>query len=159
MIRAKEYSVTPPFHALPGDVIERDGMVARLKRNGATIATSTLGPATTLDSGDVTTRRVISSIFEAEEIRMSLSLTVADVIHEPDGSKTIQFPGGNGVNYQQTDFDQAVSDVNSIEWQMKFVLARYAAKSPDLSSDTSISGKTFEWNPASDLTPFAIGEI
>jgi hypothetical protein len=159
MIRAKEYSVTPPFHALPGDVIERDGTVARLKRNGATIATSTLGPATTLDSGDVTTRRVISSIFEAEEIRMSLALEVVDVVHNPDGSKQINFPGGSGITVQPEDFDTAVTAVNSDEWKLSFILARMKAHSPDLSSDASISGFRFEWNPASDLSPMTLGEV
>lgn len=160
MIKGREYSVTPPFHVLPGDVLERgDGDEIHLKRNGVVVATSVLGPPVALDSGDVSTKRIITSVFEAEEVTMSLSLRVVDVTHEPDGSKTIHFPSGASTNYPPASFDQAVEDVNSEIWQMSFVLARMKAASPDLSSDVSITGKTFEWNPASDLNPMAIGEV
>jgi hypothetical protein len=42
---------------------------------------------------------------------------------------------------------------------MSFILARMKAHSPDLSSDASISGFRFEWNPASDLSPMTLGEV
>lgn len=159
MIKVKEYTVDPPFHALPGDKVERDGTAAYLKRNGATVATSVAGTPVNLESGDVTTKRVISSIFEAEEITMGL-LQILDVTHNPSGTKTVHFPGGNSTEYGIGDLDAAADEAETPEFLFKIMAARWRNRSPTYASDESITNKMIEHLPATEFgNPISIGDI
>lgn len=160
MIKGREYSVTPPLHALLGDSLERGtGNSIHLRRGGAIVATSTLGPAIKVDSGNVTTKRIISSIFEAEEITMSNTMTISDVIHNADGTKEIKFPNGSGLVMSVEDLDALGDTVYEDNWKLAFMVARWKLASSTYATDETISGKTIEVHPDSNLTPVAVGVI
>lgn len=161
MIKTFQRSVTPALHAGPHDILRKSGeSTLQLVRGGSVIGTAALGAPVLLENGEVLTARKVTFVFEALEVDLANSLKISDVQHNPDGTKSITFPSGSGVSNLSVEALDAMADlVFQEEWQLAFMVARWRAASPTYATDDSISGKTLEVHPDSDLNPLAIGEV
>lgn len=79
---------------------------------------------------------------------MATSVTVANVLRNPDGSMSIEFSDGQGQPFEDVAAVQSFADTLTDNAILRSLIAkRWIANSPTLADDSSIEGKTFTLNP------------
>jgi hypothetical protein len=164
MIYCTEATVSPPLHALAGDLLERNGAQLKLIRNGQVVATATIGQQESIDSGEIISPRTISSIFLTREVHMPTTAKVASVVYEapPATDVYVNYSDGNQQPFasRQALLDYvAAKEAQLDQWAKDALLIAWVHRSANADNPAWINGKTLQIDLSLDLNQLSIGVV
>lgn len=156
-VELSEVPVTPPLSVLAGDVLERDGNTINVIRGGNVVASATLGTPEPIESGEITSPRTVSSLFQVEVVPMAgITDTLVDVsVNQTTGSVTFKFSSGDNIEYQSWADAKAAGEAFDTDQAncQKALLCRLARLEPDGSNLDALNGSscTIDGNAATPV--------
>ena len=154
ILSISEASVTPPTPALAGDRIEIVGNEVRIIRGGEIIATANLGPEIPIQSGDVTTTRIIASLFFAKvKLMPGQNVSCTGVTeNNTTGAVTFKFSNGDQDEYANWAACGDVADEMDAQpdFPKKVLIAKAFRSSPDGANKTNQVGAQVSINALAD---------